>query len=143
LIRIVLTAFVVFAMSIVSPALAGRSVTVPPVRSPERSLHGYYLATFTTEVGRSLPESTFCLRFKPSGSWSNTGSEGFNGTYLISGKELFASGIWLPSPAVYMSFQASVNAGQGSGKFIITNGNGGIFGGGTFTMRGKQNSGCN
>jgi hypothetical protein len=143
LIRIVLTAFVVFATSIVSPALAGRSVTVPSVRSPERSLHGYYLATFTTEVGSSLPESTFCFRFKPSGSWSNIGSEGFNGTYLVSGKELFASGIWLPSPAVYMSFQASLNAGQGSGKFIITNGNGAIFGGGTFTMRIKRNSGCN
>ena len=138
----VLTAFAVFATSIVSPALASRSVTVPQVPSPGRSVHGYYLATFTTEVGNSLPESTFCFRFKPSGSWSNTGSEGFNGTYLVSGKELFASGIWLPSPAVYMSFQASVNAGHGAGKFIITNGSGGIFGGGTFTMREKQNSSC-
>jgi hypothetical protein len=41
-----------------------------------------------------------------------------------------------------MSFQGSVNANQGSGKFIISNQNGGIFGGGTFTMTRERDSGC-
>lgn len=111
-------------------------------RSAERSLKGYYLAKFTTEVGNSLPESSFCFRFKSSGSWSNTGSEDFNGTYLISGKELFASAVWLPSPAVYLSLQGSVNAKQGSGIFIISGVNGYVSGGGTFTMTGKQDKSC-
>jgi hypothetical protein len=106
------------------------------------SLQGYYLTKFTTVVGNALPESSFCFGFKSSGSWSNTGSEGFSGTYLISHKELFASALWLPSPAVYMSLQGSVNAKQGSGTFIISGGNGDISGGGTFTMTGKQNKSC-
>jgi hypothetical protein len=77
-----------------------------------------------------------------SGRWSSTGSENFNGTYLISGKELFASAIWLPSPAVYMSLQGPVNEKQGSGNFITSDENGDIFGGGTFTMTRERNSGC-
>jgi hypothetical protein len=114
----------------------------PATRSPEQSLQGYYLAKFTTEVGNSLPESSFCFRFKASGSWFNAGSEGFHGTYLISGKELFASAVWLPSPAVYMGLQGSVNAKQGSGIFIVSGVNGYVSGGGTFTMRRKQNKSC-
>ncbi len=106
------------------------------------SLQGNYLAKFTTVVGNALPESSFCFDFKSSGNWSNTGSEGFSGTYLMSGKELFASALWLPSPAVYMNLQGSVSANQGSGTFIISSGNGDISGGGTFTMTGKQNKSC-
>jgi hypothetical protein len=106
------------------------------------SLQGYYLARFTTVVGNALPESSFCFGFMSSGSWSNTGSEAFSGTYLMSRKELFASGLWLPSPAVYMSLQGSVNAKQGSGTFIISGGNGDISGGGTLTMKGKRDKSC-
>jgi hypothetical protein len=114
----------------------------PAARSREQSFHGYYLANFTTAVGSGLPGSSLCLRFMSSGLWSSSGSENFNGTYLISGKELFASAVWLPSPAVYMSLQGSVNEKQGSGKFITSGQSGGIFGGGTFTMNRKQKSGC-
>jgi hypothetical protein len=112
----------------------------PATRAASAStLKGYYLAQFTTVVGNSLPGSSLCLRFKSSGSWSSTS---FNGTYLTSGKKLFASGVWLPSPAVFMSFQGSVNAKQGSGTFITSDQNGDIYGGGTFTMTGKQNKTC-
>jgi hypothetical protein len=110
-------------------------------RSPQKALKGYYLATFTTMVG-SGPSSPFCLHFMPSGSWSSTGSGGVSGTYLTAGKELFASANWLPSPAVYLSLQASVNAKQGSGTFIVTAQSGDANGGGTFTMTGKQNKTC-
>jgi hypothetical protein len=115
----------------------------PATRSAERSLKGYYLAKFTTEVGGSLPESSLCLRFKSSGSWSGIGgSESFSGTYLISGKELFASAVWLPSPPVYMSLQGSVDAKQGSGTFIVSGEQGYISGGGTFTMTREPSSSC-
>ncbi len=114
----------------------------PATRPPERSLQGYYLAKFTTEVGSSLPESSLCIRFKSSGSWSSSGSESFNGTYLTAGKELFASGVWFYSPVVYLSLQGSVNAKQGSGHFIISWANGYTSGGGTFIMTRKQ-IGCN
>ena len=114
----------------------------PATRSQHQSLNGYYLTKFTTVVGYSLPGSSLCIRFKSSGSWSSSGSENFNGTYLTSGKELYASAVWLPSPAVYMSLQGSVNAKQGSGTFIVSGVNGYISGGGTFTMTGKQNKTC-
>ena len=106
------------------------------------ALRGYYLAKFKTVVGNALPESSFCFGFKPSGSWSNTGSEGFSGTYLLSRKELYATALWLPSPAVYLNLQGTVNANQGSGTFIVSGGNGDISGGGTFTMSRKQNKSC-
>jgi hypothetical protein len=121
---------------------APRAAVQPATPSREQFFHGYYLAKFTTAVGNSLPGSSLCFRFMSSGRWSSTGSENFNGTYLTSGKELFASAIWLPSPAVYMSLQGSVNEKQGSGKFITSDENGDIFGGGTFTMTREQNSGC-
>ena len=110
------------------------------LRSGERSLQGYYLAKFTTVVGSSLPESSLCVRFKSSGSWSSSGSENFNGTYLTAGKELFASAVWFYSPVVYLSLQGSVNAKQGSGHFIISWMNGYTSGGGTFTMTRAQKS---
>jgi hypothetical protein len=115
----------------------------PATRSPERSsLQGYYRAKLTTEIGNGLPGSSLCFRFKPSGRWSSTGSASFNGTYLISGKDLFASAIWLASPAVFLSFQGSVNAKQGSGKFTVSSMNAQVSGGGTFTMEAKQSKSC-
>jgi hypothetical protein len=112
----------------------------PATRSAEKALKGYYLATFTTVVGSG--PSSFCLRFTSSGSWSSTGFGGLSGTYLISGKELYASAIWLASPAVILSLQGSVNAKQGSGTFILSDQNGNVNGGGTFAMTGKQNKSC-
>jgi hypothetical protein len=122
---------------ITGPPSAGAQ---PTTRSADRSLRGYYLAKFTTVVGTALPESSFCFRFKSSGGWSNTGSESFSGTYLFTGKELFASALWLPSPAVYLSMQGGVNANQGSGTFIVSGENGDTSAGGTFTMTHKQKS---
>lgn len=119
-----------------SPSTGVRSAT----RSPQKTLKGYYLATFTTVVGSG--PSSLCLRFMSPGNWSSTGSGGVNGTYLTSGKKLFASANWLPSPAVYLSLLGSVNATQGSGRFIVTDQNGDANGGGTFAMKGGQNKSC-
>jgi hypothetical protein len=159
LIRIVLTAFTVFATSIVlavaailpkaiaspstiaAPALAGSGLAVPPVRSRERSRHGYYLAEFTRVVGSGLPFSSLCLKFTTSGTWSSDNG-GLNGTYLISGNELFASAIGYWSPPVYMTLRGSVNAKQGSGQYIVSQSTGVIFSGGTFTMARQRSSGC-
>jgi hypothetical protein len=123
---------------ITGPASAAAQLST---RSADRSLQGYYLARFTTVIGTALPESSFCFRFKSSGAWSNTGSETFAGTYLFTGKELFASALWLPSPAVYLSMQGDADANQGSGTFIVSGGNGSSSAGGTFTMTHKQ-KGC-
>jgi hypothetical protein len=120
-----------------SPILAGSGPAAPSVHS----LHGYYLARFNTEVGGS-PGSSFCFRFMPSGRWNSTGSVYFYGTYLTSGRELFASAVWFSSPAVYMSLQGSVNATQGSGEFIISGESADTTGGGTFTMTREKNSDC-
>jgi hypothetical protein len=57
---------------------------------------------------------------------------------FFTSKELFASALWLPSPAVYLSMQGDVGANQGSGTFIVSGGNGHTSGGGTFTMIHKQ-----
>ncbi len=121
-----------------SPSTGAQSAT----RSAGQSLQGYYLATLTTQVGSGLPNPSLCIRFKSSGRWSSGGSENFNGTYLISGKDLFASGVWLPSPAVYMYLAGSVNAKQGSGKFIIPGTSYYLSGGGTFTMTRTQSKTC-
>ena len=112
----------------------------PAARSPQNALKGYYLATFTTVVGSG--PSSFCVRFTPSGSWSSTGSGGLSGTYLTLGKKLYASALWLPSPAVILSLQGSVNAKQGSGTFILSTESGNLNGGGTFAMTGKPNKSC-
>jgi hypothetical protein len=110
-------------------------------RSQQQSLNGYYLAKITTVVGNGLPGSSLCFRFKPNGSWSSSGSASFTGTYLTSGKDLFAAAIWLPSPAVFLSFQGSVNAKQGSGKYTSGSQNAQVSGGGTFTLTAAQ-KGC-
>lgn len=109
---------------------------------PERPLHGYYLANLTTEVGYSLPQSTLCIHFKTSGHWSTSGSENFNGTYFTSGKGFWASGVWLPSPPVFLGLIGSIGAEQGSGKFVVSTISGYASGGGTFTMTRKHNKAC-
>ncbi len=121
---------------------SGTAVQPGTMDDRAQSLSRYYLTKFTTTVGNSLPESSFCFRFKANGTWRNSGSESFSGTYLTSGKELFASAVWLPSPAVYLAVQGSVNTKQGSGHFVVSGGNGSISGGGTYTMRAAQNSTC-
>lgn len=102
------------------------------------SLQGYYLAKFTDEVGYPLPFSTLCLRFKFSGAWFSVPATTFNGTYLRSGTHLFASALAPWSPTAYASLQGSVNAEQGSGDYVITQPNGSIYSGGTFTMTRAQ-----
>jgi hypothetical protein len=128
-----------------SQPLTGTPATAaqPATSFQPQSVKGFYLATFTTEVGSSLPESSLCLWFKRSGKWSSVGgSESFNGRYLTSGKALYAFGIWLPSPAVYMSLQGSVSAKRGSGTFVVSSPSAYVTGGGTFTMIGKQSKTC-
>jgi len=121
------------------PAVGASSTGVQPAtRTPQKALNGYYLATFTTVVGSG--PSSFCLRFTSSGSWS--GGSGLSGTYLTSGKKLYASALWAPSPAVILSLQGSVNAKQGSGTFILNTESGDLNGGGTFVMVPKQNKSC-
>jgi hypothetical protein len=84
-----------------------------------------------------------CLRFKSSGSWSSVGgSETFHGTFLTSRKQLFASGVWLPSPAVYLSLHAALSSKQSSGTFIVSGVNGYVSAGGTFTLTGEPKSYC-
>jgi hypothetical protein len=123
-------------------AAPGTAAVQPAARSLERSLNGYYLAQFTTVVGRS-PAPSLCFRFMSSGRWYSTSTlVDFSGTYLIAGKELFASAVWPASAALYMTLQGPVNAKHGSGEFIITNDGGDVYGGGTYTMAGKQNSTC-
>ena len=150
MIRIVLTAFAAFAISVglVAAAILPNAIASPSTVASSalafpsaRSFHGYYLATFTDEVGSTLPFSSLCLRFKPSGTWANLpNGNWFNGTYLISGNELFASAIAPWSPVLYASFQGSVNATQGSGDYIVMQSNGDIYSGGTFTL--TRNSSC-
>jgi hypothetical protein len=143
LIRIVAAAFAAFVISaclvaaeIPPKALAGPSM----VASSARSLRGYYLAKFTDQVGYPIPFSSLCLRFTSSGAWYSVPPNTFNGTYLLSGGELFASALAPWSPTAYASLQGSVNAKQGSGDYIITQPTGAIYSGGTFTM--TRDSGC-
>jgi hypothetical protein len=111
-------------------------------RSLERSsLQAYYQAKFTDEVGYPLPFSTLCLRFKPSGAWFSVPATAFSGTYLTSGKDLFASALAPWSPTAYASLQGSINTEQGSGDYVITQPSGKIYSGGTFTMTRAQ-EGC-
>lgn len=126
------------------PTTDAPSTVVQPAatRSQAQSLHGYYLATFTDEVGYPIPFSTLCLRFKSSGAWFSVPPTAFNGTYLTSGNDLFASALAPWSPTAYASLQGSVNAKQGSGDYVITQPNGKIYSGGTFTMTREGKRGC-
>jgi hypothetical protein len=116
-------------------AAAGTAVQ-PATRAGEVSFRGYYLAKFTDVVGSTLPFSSLCLRFTPSGAWHSVPANSFNnGTYLISGgNELFASAQAPWSPVIYATLQGSVNGKQGSGDYIIMQPNGYLYSGGTFTM---------
>jgi hypothetical protein len=132
-----LAAFIFAACGGSQPMTVAAGAAVQPAARPsEHSFRGYYSAKFTDTVGSTLPFSSLCLRFTSSGTWSNVPSGNvFNGTYLISGNELFASAIAPWSPVLYASLQGSVNAKQGSGDYIVMQpGNGDIYSGGTFTM---------
>jgi hypothetical protein len=123
------------------PMVGANSTGVQPsTRSPQKALKGYYLATFTTVVGSG--PSSFCLAFTSSGTWSSSGEGGLSGTYLTSGNELYASAIWLPSPAVILSLQGPIYKKQGSGTFIVSDQNGNVNGGGTYTTTGEKNKSC-
>jgi hypothetical protein len=121
-----------------APGAAVQSAT----RSWERSFHGYFLAKFTDVVGYPIPFSSLCLRFTSSGAWYSVPPNAFNGTYLTSGNELFASALAPWSPTAYASLQGSVNAKQGLGDYVITQPNGNIYSGGTFTMTREGKSHC-
>ncbi|MGA8324453.1 MAG: hypothetical protein WB757_00125 [Candidatus Cybelea sp.] len=54
---------------------------------------------------------------------------------------MFAAAIWLPSPAVFLSFQGIVSAKKGSGKYTSSGQNAAVSGGGTFTLTAAQ-KGC-
>jgi len=110
-------------------------------RSPERFLHGYYLAKFTDKVGSTLTFSSLCLRFTSSGAWSSVPANTFIGTYALHGDELFAPAIAPWSPTIYATLQGSINATQGSGDYIVMQPNGDLYSGGTFTMTRAQ-KGC-
>jgi hypothetical protein len=124
--------------SIASTPPSRSGVALQPGVAAERSLDGYYLAKLTTVVGSGLPSSTLCMRFKTSGSWTSSGSENFRGTYYLSHKDLYASGVWLRSPPVFLGLIGFINAKNGSGKFIISGINGYASGGGAFTMTREQ-----
>jgi hypothetical protein len=116
-------------------AAAGAPVQAAATRSKEPSFHGYYLAKFTDVVGSTIPFSSLCLRFRAGGIWSSVPANAFVGTYLVSGGQLFASGVGPWSPDVYASLQGSINGKQGSGDYIVMQpGNGDLYSGGTFTM---------
>jgi hypothetical protein len=121
------------------PTTGAASTAVQAATRSTGSFPGYYSAEFTDVVGSTLPFSSLCLRFTPSGSssgykWSSVPPNSFdNGTYLISGNELFASAQAPWSPVGYVSLQGSINDTQGSGNYIVQF-SGAIYSGGTFTM---------
>ena len=115
-------------------AAAGTAVQ-PATRSSEQPFRGYYSAKFTDVVGGTLPFSSLCLQFKPSGAWRSVPPNSFNnGTYLISGNELFASAQAPWSPVIYATLQGTINGTQGSGYYIVMQPTGELYSGGTFTM---------
>jgi hypothetical protein len=125
------------------PTAGAPNATVEPAtRSRERSVHGYYLAKFTNEVGSTLTFSSLCLRFESSGTWSSVPANTFIGTYALHGDELFAPAIAPWSPTIYATLQGSINGTQGSGHYIVMQPNGDLYSGGTFTMTREGKSHC-
>ena len=123
MIRFVPAAFaaLVISLCLVAAAIPPKALASPSmITSSTRSFGGYYLAKFTDEVGGTLPFSYVCLRFTSAGAWYSVPPNTFNGTYLLSGSELFASAQAPWSPTIYASLQGSVNAKHGSGDYIIT-----------------------
>jgi hypothetical protein len=101
-----------------------------------------YLPPAPLEVG-GTPTPVMCAYFTHSGSWASPRTDGgFSGTYLTSGKDLFASGLLNASPPVYFSLQGSVGKRDGSGRYTVTDANGDLYGGGKFTMLREYSSGC-
>lgn len=107
----------------------------PATRARAQSFRGYYSAKFTDVVGSTLPFSSLCLRFTPSGAWRSVPPNSFNnGTYLISNNELFASAQAPWSPVIYATLQGTINGTQGSGYYIVMQPTGPLYSGGTFTL---------
>jgi hypothetical protein len=107
----------------------------PATHARATSFRGYYSAKFTDVVGGTLPFSYACLQFKPSGAWRSVPPNTFdNGTYLISGNELFASAEAPWSPVIYATLQGTINGTQGSGYYIVMQPTGPLYSGGTFTL---------
>ena len=133
---VALAAAILSACGGTQPMTVTTSTAVQPAtRSSEQSFRGYYSAKFTDVVGGTLPFSSLCLQFKPSGAWHSVPPNSFdNGTYLISGNELFASAQAPWSPVIYATLQGSVAATQGSGDYIVMQPTGPLYSGGTFTM---------
>lgn len=145
-----------FYVSGVYALLAGCGASQPTTLAPSATVQSavtsarpqavseYYLTKLSTRVGNSLPESSFCFRFKSNGRWRNEGggSESFSGTYLTSGKSLYATAVWLDSPAAYLTLQGSIGTGHDSGHFTVSLYNATISGGGTYTMEAEQSSNC-
>lgn len=132
---------------------AGTTPVERATRSRQQSFHGYYHAKFTDVVGSILPlPSVVCLRFtlssprSGSGSgykWSSVPSDSFdNGTYAVSGNELFASAQAPWSPVIYATLQGSVTATQGSGDYIVMQPGGALYSGGTFTLTRVEKKHC-
>lgn len=118
------------------PITGATSTAVQPAtRARAKSFHGYYSAKFTEVVGSTLPFSSLCLRFTPSGAWRSVPPNSFNnGTYLISSNELFASAQAPWSPVIYATLQGTISGTQGSGYYIVMQPTGPLYSGGTFTM---------
>lgn len=123
-------------------ATANTALQQAATHSRGQSLHGYYMAKFSDEAGYPLPFSSLCLRFTSSGKWSSVPPTAFNGTYLVSTGELFASAIAPWSPVAYAGLQGSVNGTRGSGGYVITQPSGDIYSGGTFTLTRAGKRGC-
>ena len=122
---------------------APSTVVQPATRAPAQSFRGYYSAKFTDAVGSTLPFSSLCLRFMPSGAWHSVPPNTFdNGTYLISSNELFASAQAPWSPVIYATLQGTINGAQGSGSYIVMQPTGPLYSGGTFTMTREGKSHC-
>jgi hypothetical protein len=123
-----------------SQPMTASTAAQPATRSSGQPFRGYYAAKFTDVVGGALPFSSLCLRFTPSGlgsgyKWSSVPPNSFdNGTYLISGDDLFASAQAPWSPTIYATLQAAIDGTQASGDYIVMQPNGYLYSGGTFIM---------
>ncbi len=116
-------------------AATANTAVQPATRARAQSFRGYYSAKFTGMVGSTLPFSSLCLRFTPSGAWRSVPPNAFNnGTYLISSNEFFASAQAPWSPVIYATLQGTINGTQGSGYYIVMQPSGPLYSGGTFTM---------
>jgi hypothetical protein len=119
----------------------GAALAAPAIHSPKHSFNRYYLIEFLSEVGSTVTP-VMCANFTSAGSWASPRTFGFSGTYLTSGKDIFASGVFQTSPQAYVSLQGAVNKKGGSGTYTFIDNNGNLYGGGKFTMLREYSSGC-